>query len=91
MAAATAELAYWQGYCAWCAQPLERDTSSQEIRLEVLAPAGVVTIHSWLDRSCQPALADVGRVSRELAIRLTRWYAAIPSALASAGDDGSSI
>jgi hypothetical protein len=91
MAAATAEVVYRPGYCAWCAQPLERDTSSQEIRLEVIAPAGVVTIHSWLDRSCQPALVDVARVSRELAIRLTRWYAATPSALASAGDDGSSI
>jgi hypothetical protein len=56
MAAATVELAYRPGYCAWCAQPLERDTSSQEIRLEVLAPAGVVTIHSWLDRSCHRRL-----------------------------------
>jgi len=40
----------------------------------------VVTIHSWLDRSCQPALADVGSVSRELVIRLIRWYAATPIA-----------
>jgi hypothetical protein len=91
MAAATAEVAYRPGHCAWCAQPLERDTSSQEIRQEVIAPAGVVTIHSWLGRSCQPALADGGRVSRELVIRLTRCYAATPSALASAGDDGSSL
>jgi len=73
MATAAVDVAYRPGYCAWCAQRLERDTSSQEIRLEVIAPAGVVTIHSWLDRSCQPALVDVGRVSRELAIRLSRW------------------
>jgi hypothetical protein len=80
MAAATAEVAYRPGYCAWCAQALERDTSLREIRLEVIAPAGVVTIHSWLDRSCQPALADVSRVSRELLIRLIRWYVATPIA-----------
>ena len=89
MAAATVEVVYRPGYCAWCGQPLERDTSSQEIRLEVIAPAGVVTIRIWLDRACQPALADVRRVSRELAIRLTQWYAATPSSLASAGDDRS--
>ena len=80
MAAATAEVVYRPGYCAWCAQLLERDTSSQEIRLEVIAPAGVVTIHSWLDRSCQPARADVSRVCSELVIRLIRWYAATPIA-----------
>jgi hypothetical protein len=84
------DVAYRPGYCAWCAQALEPDTSSQEIRLDVIAPAGVVTIHTWLDRSCQPAPADIGRVSRELAIRLTRWYATTPSALASAGEDRSS-
>ena len=78
MATAAADVAYRPGHCAWCARPLERDTFSQEIRLEVIAPAGVVTIHSWLDRSCQPALADVGAASQKLAIRLIRWYCATP-------------
>jgi hypothetical protein len=72
-------IAYRAGRCARCGQPIEHGTSEREVLLQVIGPAGTVTIYCWLDATCQPDPASLANFSRELALQLVDWYRANPS------------
>jgi hypothetical protein len=72
-------LAYRAGECARCAATLQESEPTQEVALHIIGPGGTVSIHCWIDKSCQPDLTNVSAVSRELAIRLVEWYRSTPA------------
>ena len=72
-------LAYRAGECARCASTLRENETTQEVALHIIGPGGTVSIHCWIDKSCQPDPANVSAVSRELAVRLVEWYRSTPT------------
>jgi hypothetical protein len=72
-------VAYRARACARCGRTLEGSPSAQEVLLHLIGPGGIVTIHCWLDRPCQPDPSDVPAASRELAFRLIAWYRSTPT------------
>ena len=72
-------LAYRVGECARCAATLKESEPTQEVALHIIGPGGTVSIHCWIDKSCQPDPANVSAVSREIAVRLVDWYRSTPT------------
>jgi hypothetical protein len=72
-------LAYRAGECARCAGTLRESEPTQEVALHIICPGGTVSIHCWIDKSCQPDPTNVSAVSRELAMRLVDWYRSTPT------------
>ena len=72
-------LAYRAGECARCAGTLRESEPMQEVTLHIIGPGGTVSIHCWIDKSCQPDPTNVSAVSRELAVRLVEWYRSTPA------------
>jgi len=68
------DVAYRAGQCARCGRLIVGDPRGQEVCLDIIGPVGVVAIHGWLDRQCQPEPAAVPAASRALARRLIGWY-----------------
>ena len=73
------QLAYRAGECARCASTLKESEPTQEVALHIIGPGGTVSIHCWIDKSCQPDPTNVSALSRELAVRLVEWYRSTPT------------
>ena len=72
-------LAYPAGECARCGAALRESEPRKEVALHIIGPGGTVSIHCWIDKSCQPDPTNVSAVSRELAVQLVEWYRATPT------------